>query len=91
MPSSSWDAAGGRTVMLLPLCLWWDGVAVPGIMEAPANGPSIGNLGPTWAPGLTLILSHAKAQMVQDWCSQLLCFITDGEKSKKNWNKHFIF
>lgn len=48
MPSSSWDAAGGRTVMPLPVCLWWDGVAVPETMGAPANVcPSFGNLGPT--------------------------------------------
>lgn len=38
MPSSSWDAAGGRSVMLLPVCLWRDGVAVPGVMEASAKG-----------------------------------------------------
>lgn len=67
MPSSSWDAAGRRTVMPLPVCLWWDGVAVPETMEAPANRcPPIGNLGPTRAPGLTQILSHAEVQMVQD-------------------------
>lgn len=65
-------------------CLWWDGVAVPRIMEAPARGcPPVGNLGPTWAPGLILVLSHAKARMVQDWRSQLLCFIVDGKKCQK--------
>lgn len=38
MPSSSWDAAGESMVMLLPVCLRRDGVAVPGIAEALAKG-----------------------------------------------------
>lgn len=89
MPSSSWDAADGRTVMLLPLVgLGSNARDVGGTGQGCS---SVGNQGPTWAPGLTVILSHAKAQMAQDWCSQLLCFITDGKKKSEILNMHFIF
>jgi len=66
--SSNRNAAGESTVMLLPTCLWQDGVAVSGSTEVLAKVcPSVGNLGSTGVPALTLILRQAEPMGLFGW------------------------
>lgn len=76
MPRSSWDAGGESSVLLMSLHLRQDGeqcqgwprcslsVDSPGSMDCIDSPGSMPRLGASW--------------IVQDWCGQLLCLVSDG-------------
>lgn len=103
MPSSSWDAAGESSVMLLPVCLRQDGVAAPGIAQALPKGARLletwdllGSSAWPWSRGVPRLRDSSDgpglAQSAALFHFRWKCFdFSLAEKMLEIPNVHFIF